>query len=161
MPKLLGLSLLLIALDAGSKIIASTYMQLYQSIVVIDGFFNVTLAHNHGAAFSFLADQGGWQRWLFLGLSAIISLWLLLWIIRLDKQQKLLGIALAMIIGGALGNFLDRALFGYVIDFLDVYIRLDQREWHWPIFNLADSFISIGAVLLLLDSFFSRNNIKP
>ncbi len=157
MPKFLALTVLVIVLDLLSKAIISNHMQLYQSIIIIDGFFNLTLVHNYGAAFSFLADQGGWQRWFFIILSALISLVLLIWLLRLNKQQKLMATALALVLGGALSNLYDRVTLGYVVDFLDVYIRLESGEKHWPVFNLADSAISLGAFLILLDAFWERN----
>jgi signal peptidase II len=123
-------------------------MSLYQTIEVIP-YFNFTLAYNYGAAFSFLADAGGWQRWFFTGLAAIFSAVIFVWITRLKSTAKLEVISLSLILGGAIGNLIDRLIFGYVIDFLDVY----YQSYHWPAFNIADSAICIGAVLLILDSF--------
>jgi signal peptidase II len=112
-------------------------------------YFNFTLAYNYGAAFSFLADAGGWQRWFFTGLAAIFSVVMFVWITRLKSSAKLEAISLSLSLGGAIGNLVDRLIFGYVIDFLDVY----YQSYHWPAFNIADSAICIGAVLLILDSF--------
>jgi signal peptidase II len=157
MLKWLWLTVLIIALDLGTKAYFSSTMQLYQSIAIVKDFislnFNLTLVHNYGAAFSFLADQSGWQRWFFSIVSAVISLILLVWLYRLKASEKLLAIALALVLGGALGNLWDRAMVGYVVDFLDVFIQTDSFEWHWPAFNVADAAISIGAVLLLFDAF--------
>ena len=112
-------------------------------------FFNLTLAHNPGAAFSFLAGAGGWQRWFFVILAVVICTVLVIWMKRLAQSAKLEAISLALIIGGAIGNVIDRLIYGYVIDFLDVY----AGSYHWPAFNIADSAIFIGAVLLIIDSF--------
>ena len=105
--------------------------------------------HNTGAAFSFLSDAGGWQRWFFAVLAAIVSIVIALWMARLKKHEMMLGIALALILGGAIGNLIDRIAYGYVIDFLDVY----YQSWHWPVFNVADSAITLGVILLILESF--------
>jgi signal peptidase II len=123
-------------------------MTLYQTIEVMP-HFNFTLAYNYGAAFSFLADAGGWQRWFFTGLAAVFSVVISVWIARLKPTAKLEAISLSLILGGAVGNLIDRLLFGYVIDFLDIY----YGSYHWPAFNIADSAICVGAVLLILDSF--------
>ena len=153
MSKWLIASLLVIILDLWSKHLISHSMQLYQSIPIIDGFFNFTLLHNYGAAFSFLADQPGWQRWFFTFVSSIMSVVIFIWLLRLKQHEQLLAIALALVLGGAIGNLWDRVTLGYVVDFLDVFISINQEEKHWPAFNIADSAISIGAVLLLIDTF--------
>ncbi|MES9898185.1 MAG: signal peptidase II [Sedimenticola sp.] len=142
------LSLVIIVLDQVSKQLAETMMLAYETVPVMP-FFNLTLAYNEGAAFSFLSDQGGWQRWLFVVLATVVTLVLVGWLARL-RDERILAISLALVIGGAVGNLIDRLLFGHVIDFLDVY----YGTWHWPAFNIADSAITIGVVLLLLDSFF-------
>jgi len=148
MLKFLWISALVLVFDQISKYIANTSMSLYQTIEVMP-YFNFTLAYNYGAAFSFLADAGGWQRWFFTGLAAIFSVVIFVWITRLKSSAKLEAISLSLILGGAIGNLIDRLIFGYVIDFLDVY----YQSYHWPAFNIADSAICIGAVLLILDSF--------
>ncbi len=148
MLKWLWLSLLALVLDQSSKLLVAGSMSLYESISVIP-FFNITYVHNTGAAFSFLSDAGGWQRWLFAALAVVISAVLAVWLARLQKHETLLAVALALVLGGALGNLVDRLLYGYVIDFLDVY----YRQWHWPAFNIADSAISLGVFLMLLESF--------
>jgi signal peptidase II len=154
--KWLWLTIVIITLDLATKFIFSSTMELYQSIVIMSDFFNLgfnlTLVHNYGAAFSFLADQSGWQRWFFTIVSTVISLVLIIWLYRLKKTEKLLAIALALVLGGAIGNLWDRVTMGYVVDFLDVYIRTSTGEWHWPAFNIADSAISIGAVFLIIDA---------
>ena len=108
---------------------------------------NFTLAFNTGAAFSFLSGTGDWHRWLFTGFSAVMSIVLMVWIIRLPKTAYLQLLALSLILGGALGNLVDRIFLGHVIDFIDVY----YTHYHWPAFNLADSAICVGAFLLLID----------
>lgn len=148
MLKWLWVSFLVLGLDQASKIAIKSSMNLTESIEIIP-FFNLTYVHNEGAAFSFLADAGGWQRWLFAGLALIISVMIGFWIARLKKQEILLAVALSLVLGGAVGNLIDRVTYGYVIDFLDVY----YKNWHWPAFNIADSAICMGVFLMLLESF--------
>jgi len=114
-------------------------------------FFNLTLVHNMGAAFSFLSDAGGWQRWFFTIVSLIVSVVLIVWLSRLPARQSLLATALALVLGGAVGNLWDRVFLGYVVDFVDVY----YQKYHWPAFNVADTAITIGAILLILESLLS------
>ena len=140
------LSALVIFLDWESKQWATESLELYRPQAVFS-WLNMTLAHNYGAAFSFLSDAGGWQRWLFSVLAGVVSLFLLVWLIRLPRSDWLTGLSLSMIIGGAIGNLIDRIQLGYVVDFVDVY----YRDWHYPAFNVADSAITVGVVLLLLD----------
>lgn len=150
----LWLSALVISMDAASKWLASKFL-VYGEPVELTGFFNLTLLHNHGAAFSFLANQDGWQRWGFAALAIGVSLGLLFWLLRLapgntSRHSAWLKVALALIIGGALGNLVDRLSLGYVVDFLDFH-------WggaHWPAFNLADSAITIGVGLLIISELF-------
>jgi signal peptidase II len=104
---------------------------------------------NQGAAFSFLSGAGGWQRWFFIGLAIVASVFIFVWLRKLDSSRRREAVAWALVLGGALGNLIDRILYGYVIDFLDVYVG----DWHWPAFNVADSAITVGVALLLLDSF--------
>ncbi len=148
MLKYLWLSLVVIIADQISKTVMVNWLDLYETVPVLP-FFNLTMAHNTGAAFSFLAGAGGWQRWFFVVLAAVISAVLIIWMRRLAQTAKLEAISLALIIGGAIGNVLDRLIYGYVIDFIDVY----AGSYHWPAFNVADSAICIGAVLLIIDSF--------
>ena len=147
MLKWLWLSVLVIILDQASKQVVIASMRLYESIAVAP-FFNLTYVQNTGAAFSFLSDAGGWQRWFFSVLALVISIVLAVWLARLKDNETLLAISLALILGGAIGNLIDRVRYGYVIDFLDVY----YQSWHWPAFNVADSAISLGVVLMLLES---------
>ncbi|MGR8930056.1 MAG: signal peptidase II [Gammaproteobacteria bacterium] len=148
MLKWLWVSLLVLILDQASKLAVDASMQLYESIPLMP-YFNLTYAHNTGAAFSFLAEAGGWQRWLFAGLAFVMSGIIVVWLLRLREQENLLAVALSMVLGGAVGNLIDRVAYGYVIDFLDVY----YQNHHWPAFNIADSAICIGVGLMLLESF--------
>lgn len=146
-----SLSFCVIILDQITKLWINNHFQLYDSQAIFPSL-NLTLLYNPGVAFSFLADAGGWQRWFFTGLSSIISIFLITWIIRLDARQRWLSCAIALILGGAIGNLIDRVVYGYVIDFIDVY----YRHWHWPAFNVADSAISVGAVMLFIDLFWEN-----
>ena len=143
------LSVLIVVLDMWTKSLATESLSLYRP-VEITSWLNMTLAHNYGAAFSFLSDAGGWQRWLFTGLASVVTLVLIVWLLRLPSTEKLTAAALGLIIGGAVGNLIDRMINGYVVDFIDVY----YRSWHWPAFNLADSAITGGVILLLIDGLF-------
>jgi len=116
----------------------------------ISGFFNLVRAHNEGAAFSFLSEAGGWQRWFFTFLSTAISLVIIVWLVRLPRQKVLEAIALSLILGGALGNLYDRATLGYVVDFLDFH----WAGWHFAAFNVADMAISVGAGLIIVEALF-------
>ena len=147
MLKWLWLSLIALVLDQWSKIAVDGSMRLYESIAVMP-YFNMTYVHNTGAAFSFLSEAGGWQRWFFAAMALIISTVLIVWLYRLKKHETLLAIALALVLGGAIGNLIDRLAYGYVIDFLDVY----YQSWHWPAFNVADMAISLGVFLMILES---------
>jgi signal peptidase II len=112
----------------------------------VTSFFNLVRVHNHGAAFSFLAAAGGWQRWLFTGIGLVATLFML-WMLRSHAGQTLFCLAISLVLGGAVGNVVDRLLHGYVIDFLDFF----WGRWHFPAFNVADSAITLGAGLLILD----------
>ncbi len=151
MLKYLSVTGLVIAIDQISKWLMVSWLSLYETVAVMP-YFNFTMAHNHGAAFSFLAQAGGWQRWFFIGLALIISIALIIWLAKLKSTAKCEALSLSLILGGAIGNVIDRILHGYVIDFLDVYIG----HSHWPAFNIADSAICIGAILLIIDSFKSE-----
>ncbi|MBW6477306.1 MAG: signal peptidase II [Chromatiales bacterium] len=156
MLKWLWLSVAIIILDQLTKLWANTSLD-YGMPVAIMPMFNLTLVYNTGAAFSFLSEAGGWQRWFFTGVAIIISVVLVIWLSRLKPGQTLLALGLALLLGGALGNLWDRLLLGHVIDFIDVYYG--QR--HWPAFNIADMAISIGAALMIFDSFRQTNAEKP
>jgi signal peptidase II len=152
-PKLkwLWLAALSLGLDQASKLAIDKSFQLYESIAVVP-FFNLTYVHNTGAAFSFLSEAGGWQRWFFAALAIVMSTIMTLWLTRLKEHETLLAVSLSLILGGAIGNLIDRLAYGYVIDFLDVY----YQTWHWPAFNIADSAITIGVALMLVESFKSQ-----
>ena len=151
----LGLAVVVLVVDQVSKqwIVEQYSLGMSDRIT---GFFNLVHVHNYGAAFSFLNNEGGWQRWGFSVFAAVISLIIIVWIVRLSPQQRLEGCALALILGGALGNLYDRVALGYVIDFLDFH----WSGWHFPAFNVADSGITLGAILIILDSFLRYQNDK-
>lgn len=140
------LSLLVLLADQGSKYWATTHLIPYQPDPLFP-MVNFTLAYNTGAAFSFLSGAGSWHRWFFAGFSIVMSLILIVWLIRIPVKAKLQSAAVSLILGGAVGNLYDRAVLGHVTDFIDVY----YKNHHWPVFNVADSAICIGAVLLLID----------
>lgn len=146
--KWVWLSLLVVILDQLSKYLIIQNFQLYESVALLPGL-NFTYVRNTGAAFSFLQDAGGWQRWFFITLSSCVSIALLVWMKKLPGVHTWLAVALALVLGGAVGNLIDRILFGYVIDFIDVYVD----RWHWPAFNVADSAITVGIIMLIIDSF--------
>lgn len=141
----LALALLLVMADQFSKILVIGSFQLGDSRVV-SSFFNLVRVHNSGAAFSFLADASGWQRWFFMVLGVVAAV-VIVWMLKNHPGQRLFGFALACILGGAIGNVIDRVLYGYVVDFLDFH----YAGIHFPAFNIADSGISVGAVCLILD----------
>ena len=141
------LALITVILDQVTKLVMSKDLEYGQPVEILP-VFNLMLAHNKGAAFSFLHDAGGWQRWLFSGLAAVVSVVLLVWIRRARTQgQLLLSAALSLVLGGAVGNLVDRLRFGYVVDFLSFH----WGEHYFPAFNLADTAITVGAGLMLLD----------
>ncbi|MBS7458900.1 signal peptidase II [Coralloluteibacterium stylophorae] len=144
----LGLSMLLIALDQLTKWIVLRTIELHERITVIPGFFDWTLTFNPGAAFSFLSDAAGWQRWFFSALAVGISALLAYWLARTPRRDWRTALPFALVIGGALGNLVDRLVHGQVVDFVLVY----WRSYYWPAFNLADSAIVVGAVLIVLFS---------
>ncbi len=146
----LGLSALIIVLDQLSKAWITHHFSYGESLTIL-GVFNLVLAHNTGAAFSMLNDAGGWQRWMFSAIAIVASVWIV-WLLRKHLQQKLFCLALALILGGALGNLMDRIAYGYVVDFLDFH----WDRYHFPAFNIADSAITCGAALMLWDSFMHK-----
>lgn len=143
----LGITALLVYFDWEIKHLVSDSLTLYRPVEVFS-WLNITLAHNYGAAFSFLSDAGGWQRWLFTILPAAVSLFLLVWLLRLPRAEWRTALALALVLGGALGNLAGRIKYGYVVDFIDVH----YAGWHFPAFNLADAAITCGIGVLLLDA---------
>jgi signal peptidase II len=146
--ELLWISALIIILDQVSKQVALKQLPLHRPVSVMPGL-DWFLTFNPGAAFSFLADAGGWQRWFFTITTIIISTVILIWIGRLQKNETVSAISLCLIFGGAIGNLIDRVNYGYVIDFIQVWLG----SYPWPAFNVADAAISVGAVILLLTSF--------
>lgn len=149
----LVLSVLVLVIDQVSKAHFEGALEMFQQIVVIPDYFSWTLAYNTGAAFSFLADGGGWQRWLFALIALVVSAVLVVWLKRLGRDDTWLAIALALVLGGALGNLYDRIALGHVIDFILVHW---QNRWYFPAFNFADSAITVGAIMLALDMFKSK-----
>ena len=145
---------IVIVLDQISKWVVLNHIA-YGDVIYVAPFWNWVLAWNTGAAFSFLADQPGWQRWLFTGLAAAISLWIALEL-RRHPERKLMSLALTLVMGGALGNVIDRIRFGAVVDF----IQWHAAGYYWPAFNIADSAITLGAILLIFSSFTATNESK-
>lgn len=145
------LSLIVLVLDQWTKWLAQTKLNLHEPIAVIEPFLNWTLAYNYGAAFSFLADAGGWQKWFFSALALAMSLFLIVYLIKAPRNAKLLSLGLALVLGGALGNLIDRLLLGKVVDFIHVHYA---DVWHYPIFNIADIGICIGIAIIVIDMLF-------
>ncbi len=149
----LWLSAFVIGIDLLTKFLASTQLDYALSVPVLP-FFNLTLLHNTGAAFSFLADASGWQRWFFAVLAVLVSIMLTLWLTKLKPSEKWIACALSLVLGGALGNLYDRVVHGYVVDFLHFY----YDKYHFPAFNIADSAITVGAVMIAIDIFRQHQN---
>ena len=147
----LWLSVAVVALDQATKFLVTRFLALYERVEVLP-VLDFTLLHNTGAAFSILAGASGWQRWFFVLLAAVVSVALVVWLCRLPRGDRMIAIALAMVLGGAVGNLIDRIRHGYVVDFI-------HAHWgaaYFPAFNVADSAITIGAALLILDAFRQR-----
>ena len=154
----LALAAAVVLLDRGAKYLAAEHLRLGEAVALLP-VLNLRLLHNTGAAFSFLSGAGGWQRWAFSLLAAAVSIVIVFWLRALAGRERLLPCALAFIMGGALGNLWDRLAFGYVIDFVEVYY--DRFGWPpFPAFNVADSAITVGAVLLILDALLSRRGAR-
>lgn len=149
----LWLAVIFVIIDQVSKQWVVSVFDYRESITIMP-YFNFTYVHNPGAAFSFLADQPGWQRWFFTAVSSIASIIFLVWMSKIPKMNKLLGIGVALMLSGAVGNLIDRALFGYVIDFIDVIIL----GYNYPVFNIADSAIFVGAGLMIIESFINKKD---
>lgn len=147
MLKWIWLAVVVVIFDQLTKYIASNSLEMLQPVAVMP-MFNWTLMHNTGAAFSFLADAGGWQRWFFAIIAVVVSVVIVLWLKRLEQHEKWQAFALALILGGAIGNVIDRIWLGYVVDFIQVY----YQQWYWPAFNVADSAIFIGVAMLIIES---------
>ncbi|MBD3657672.1 MAG: signal peptidase II [Marinobacter sp.] len=146
--KWLWLAVLVIVVDLGTKALA-TALLTYANPVPVVPMFNLTLLHNTGAAFSFLAGADGWQRWFFVTLALVVSVVLVYWLRSLKRSETWTAIAIVLILGGALGNVYDRVVHGYVVDFLHFY----WQDWHFPAFNVADIAITVGAGMMILDMF--------
>ncbi|WP_347505887.1 signal peptidase II [Pseudomonas anguilliseptica] len=151
----LWLSLLVFVVDQASKFWFDNNLSMYQQIVIIPDYFSWTLAYNTGAAFSFLADAAGWQRWFFAAIAVVVSAVLVVWLKRLKPDETWLAMALALVLGGALGNLVDRVVFGHVVDFILLHWH---QQWYFPAFNVADMAITGGAILLALDIFKSEKS---
>jgi signal peptidase II len=151
----LWLSLLVFVVDQASKFWFDNNLSMYQQIVIIPDYFSWTLAYNTGAAFSFLADAAGWQRWFFAAIAVVVSGVLVVWLKRLKPGETWLAVALALVLGGALGNLVDRVVFGHVVDFILLHWH---QQWYFPAFNVADMAITGGAILLALDMFKSEKS---
>jgi signal peptidase II len=141
----------IVILDQITKMLAVSSLEYAVPHTVFSGF-DLLLVHNLGAAFSFLEDAGGWQRWGLAGIAAAASIFIVAWLLRLPKKQVLLGTALACILGGAMGNLYDRVVLGYVVDFISVY----YGEWRFATFNVADVALNVGAFLMVVDIFRSK-----
>ncbi|OLQ87570.1 signal peptidase II [Vibrio ponticus] len=149
----LWLALVIFIADIAIKLVVMNNMGYgWNNRIEILPFFNLLYVHNYGAAFSFLSDQAGWQRWLFTGIAFVVTAMLTYWMSKLPAKEKWNNIAYAMIIGGAIGNVFDRVVHGFVVDYLDFY----WGTYHWPAFNLADTTICIGAAMIILDGFLSK-----
>ncbi len=170
MLKWLWLTALVVILDQVSKQAAVHFLTPHDPQAFLP-FFNFTLTFNKGAAFSFLSSAGGWQRWFFTALAIGVSIFVLLWLKKLNNKEKLLAASLALILGGAIGNVIDRSIYGHVIDFIDwfypssdgclpFFFSINQITCHWPTFNLADSAIFLGAALMIIQAIFSKEETK-
>lgn len=149
------LAAVIIVLDQITKLIVDNTM-FYGQVIPVMPSFNIVLAYNKGAAFSLLANAGGWQR-LFFSLIAVAASVGIIWVLRKHHQNKLMSLSLSLILGGALGNLIDRIVYGHVVDFIQVY----YSSYFWPAFNIADSAITVGAVLMVLDSMKKQPESSP
>jgi signal peptidase II len=147
----LALACVIVVIDQITKYMAVQWLNYGDPVAIVPGL-NLTLIYNTGAAFSILSEASGWQRWLFAGVALTVSLVITLWLRQVGSGEWWLPIALTLVLGGAIGNFWDRVYLGYVVDFIQVY----YQKWTWPAFNVADSAISVGAVMLLLSGWIKR-----
>lgn len=147
----LVIAVVVIAADQWTKQIAIAELD-FRSPQQVTSWFNWMLTYNTGAAFSFLADAGGWQRWFLTGVALAVSVFIVVWLFRLNTEDRGLVMPLGLILGGGVGNLIDRLLLGHVVDF----ISLHYQSWYWPAFNLADSAITLGAAWWLLNAFFGN-----
>ena len=144
-----------VALDQLSKWAAQAWLTYHEPVVLLP-VFNLTLSYNTGAAFSFLGNAGGWQRWLFTGFALAVSVFLVIWLRRIPAAERWQIAGLALILGGAVGNAIDRLAYGHVVDFIHVH----WGDWHYPIFNIADSAITVGVVLVVVHAFFLEGRTR-
>lgn len=151
------LSILIVIIDQVCKYLCVTYIERGTMGISVTPFFNLVHVYNHGAAFSFLAEMGGWQRWFFAGIAMVIGLCFVVLMLRTPKSHRLTCSAFALFVGGAAGNLIDRVHLGYVIDFLLFYIKGDGFFWAYPAFNIADIAVCVGAALLILLSLFGKH----
>jgi signal peptidase II len=151
------ISLLWVILDQFTKYLVVKEIDYYSSGIEITPFFNIVHVYNKGAAFSFLASMGGWQRWFFVGVAVIITLVLLVLLLKTPKSKPWTCLAISLIIGGAVGNLIDRVVLGHVVDFLLFYIKTDSGIWAYPAFNVADIGVCVGAALLVIISIFGKD----
>lgn len=154
--KWLWISLCIVAMDQVAKQVAEAQLTPHQAVNLLP-FFDWYLTYNAGAAFSLLADAGGWQRWLFTIIAIVISVVIVQWIMNLPADDRLTALSLSLILGGAIGNLIDRVMLGHVIDYIQVWLG----SYPFPAFNIADAAISVGAALLIASSLFGRNRAKP
>ncbi|MFO7859405.1 MAG: signal peptidase II [Ectothiorhodospiraceae bacterium] len=145
-----------LVLDQLSKWAAQAWLTYHEPVALLP-VFNLTLSYNTGAAFSFLGSAGGWQRWLFTGFALAVSVVLVVWLRRIAATERWQIVGLALILGGAVGNAIDRLAYGHVVDFIHVH----WGDWHYPIFNIADSAITVGVVLVLVHAFFLEGRPRP
>ncbi len=151
-----ALALVVVLLDQWSKALVLEHLDYAQPVVLLP-VLNLTLQYNEGAAFSFLSDAGGWQRWFFSAVALVASLVIAVWLTRLRPADRLLAASLSLILGGALGNLWDRLQFGHVVDFISVH----YQDWYFPTFNVADSAVTVGAVLMILDAILQPRAENP
>ena len=148
------LSAFVVLADQLTKNIVTENFLYGENLNVFSGV-NLILIHNAGAAFSFLSDAGGWQRWLFLLISLIVSIILAAWLYRLKKTQFFMSLSLSLILGGAIGNLIDRIFLGYIIDFIDIF----YKSYHWPVFNIADASITLGVAIFIINNLVVSKNV--
>ena len=154
----LFVSVLILILDQYTKYLCVNYIEYGTWGIEITPFFNLVHVYNYGAAFSFLADMGGWQRYLFSAIAIILSLVFIILLKRTPRSHTLTCLAYALFIGGALGNLIDRVFLGYVVDFLLFYIYTDETFWAYPAFNVADIAVCLGAFFLIVTTFFKKED---
>jgi signal peptidase II len=155
MLKWLWLTTVVVIIDQITKLAVDGSFEKYERLEILP-FFNLTLAYNEGAAFSFLAGAGGWQRWFFTGIAVVVSIMLVIWLRKLPKNDWWSAASIALILGGALGNLYDRVAYGHVVDFLDFH----WQGAHFPAFNMADSAITVGAATMIIEMFWKPGSAK-